>query len=234
MDLTPPTKTAFDPSRYLTKVKGNDYLEAKWRIAWFRDVYPAGTITTELLRMEGTWAVVRAEVRATDADGTFHGSATGMAMDDAGSFGAFLEKCETAAVARALAMLGFGTQFAAELDDDGRIADAPMGRSGTREWSREHDNAPRDARQPTPFNRNQQQLPQGYGAQQNAAPSPKQMSFIRSVARELKMDDAALNKFTQELVNSDLDQISRRDASVVIEALKGRQQERENRRDYQR
>jgi len=210
VDVT--TKGSFDPSRYLTKVKGNDYLEAKWRIAWFRDVYPAGTISTELLRMEGSWAVVRAEVRAIDADGTFHGSATGMAMDDAGKFEAFLEKCETAAVARALAMLGFGTQFAMELDDSGRIADAPV----------QHGNL---ERQPTPFRGNQ---PQGQRNIQNpdAPASDKQVSMIYGKAKALRWSNDALFDYLAERFNAPNpfgpEELRKGDASAVIDDLQAR------------
>ena len=40
------------------------------------------------------------------------------------------EKAETKAVGRALAMLGYGTQFAPELDEGERIVDSPVERKG--------------------------------------------------------------------------------------------------------
>lgn len=42
----------------------------------------------------------------------------------------FIEKANTGAVGRALAMIGFGTQFAPDLDEAHRIVDAPVERSG--------------------------------------------------------------------------------------------------------
>ena len=39
----------FDPTRYLTKVNGRDYLEVKWRLVWLRSVHPTARIETELV-----------------------------------------------------------------------------------------------------------------------------------------------------------------------------------------
>ncbi len=48
-------------------------------------------------------------------------------MEKACSFPDFLEKSETCAVGRALAELGFGTQFVAdELEEAHRIVDSPV------------------------------------------------------------------------------------------------------------
>jgi len=231
MDVTPPTKTAFDPSRYLTKVKGSEYLEVKWRLVWLRDQYPDARVETDLVAHTGNQAIFKATVTVIRGGGEIGGIATGWGSEDASAFANYIEKAETKAIGRALAALGFGTQFCDDLvygAADGHVVDAPVNRGGGGGYRQ-----PQRGPEPTAL--------YGIGRPQpirddgrDPSPSPKQMSFIRSVARELKMDDAALNQFTQELVNSDLDQISRRDASVVIETLKGRQQERENRRDYQR
>jgi hypothetical protein len=47
----------------------------------------------------------------------------------------FGPKAETGAIGRALAALGFGTQFAIELSEDDRIVDTPVDRSPTRRSS---------------------------------------------------------------------------------------------------
>ncbi|MGC4107049.1 MAG: hypothetical protein QM753_12005 [Thermomicrobiales bacterium] len=206
--------TAFDPSRYLTKVKGSDYLEVKWRLVWLRDQHPDATIETDLVAHTGNQAIFRAQVTLPSG-----ASATGWGSEDVSTFPNYIEKAETKAIGRALAALGFGTQFCDDMvygAADGHVVDAPVNRGG-------------GGTQPTALFGNGRPQPVRDDARDHS-PSPKQMSFIRSVARELKMDDAALNLFTQELVQADVEQISRRDASVVIEALKGRQQERENRR----
>lgn len=112
----------FDPSRYLTKVGAADYLEVKWRLVWLRDMYPDAQIETEMLDTpDPQEAVFRAKVTIplTGATSQAHGSETYNDFRD------FREKAETKAIGRALAGLGFGTQFSAyELDT--RIADTPV------------------------------------------------------------------------------------------------------------
>ena len=130
------SETRFDPTRHLRKVRGGaEYLEVKWRLVWFRERFPNGRIETELLHFTGSSGVVKATVTAIDADGAIHGLATGIKAGDAASFGDFLEKAETGAIGRALAALGFGTQFTADEYGEGedRVVDAPVQRdSGAR------------------------------------------------------------------------------------------------------
>ena len=47
----------FDPSRYLTKVSGSDYLEVKWRLLWLRQTHPDASIETELVTHDGQAAM---------------------------------------------------------------------------------------------------------------------------------------------------------------------------------
>lgn len=216
MDVTPNLPAPpFDPNRYLTKVKGSDYLEVKWRLVWLRDQHPDATIETDLVSHSGNHAIFRAQITIPSG-----GSATGWGSEDVSGFQNYIEKAETKAIGRALAALGFGTQFCDDMvygAAEGHVVDAPVNRGG---GGYQPDRGPN----PTAlFGNGRPQASREVG--NTNAPSPKQMSFIRSVARELKMDETALNDFTQELVNADFELISRRDASVVIEALKGRQQD---------
>lgn len=144
----------FNPREHLLQLKSRegskDYLPVAWRLVWFREQCPQGTIETEIVHLDleketfeetFVWnsekrrsekvmksalgvAVVRAIVR--DGKG---GVATGTKMEKAAAFGDFLEKAETGAIGRALAALGYGTQFAPELDEAHRIVDAPVDRS---------------------------------------------------------------------------------------------------------
>jgi hypothetical protein len=117
----------FDPKDKLSKVDGKDYLEVKWRLVWFRDVWPNGTITTEPLELSDQRAVFRATVTAIDADGVIRGSATGTKASSPQQFKrGYIEKAETGAIGRALAALGFGTQFEPEFDEGEHIVDAPV------------------------------------------------------------------------------------------------------------
>jgi len=150
----PQSSRVFNPNEHLMQIKNRggsaDYLPVQWRLVWFRSLFPQGTIETEIVHLdlereteEETYqwnnetrrsekvikrapgfAVFRATVR--DGQG---GVATGTKSEKAASFGDFLEKAETGAIGRALAALGYGTQFAGdEFDERHRIVDAPVDR----------------------------------------------------------------------------------------------------------
>jgi hypothetical protein len=120
------------------------------RLVWFRAVYPNGSIETEMLHLDleheveavsDTWndktqqseKVVKrskglAIFKATVKDGA-GGIGTGTKSETAANFPDFIEAAETGAIGRALASLGFGTQFAPELQEQHRIVDSPVSRS---------------------------------------------------------------------------------------------------------
>ena len=116
----------FDPKTHVTKLKGKDYLEVKWRLVWFRDVWPHGVISTEPVELTDQRAVFRATVIAMDADGVIRGSATGTKSETPRGFPDYIEKAETGSIGRALAALGFGTQFDPALDEGERVVDSPV------------------------------------------------------------------------------------------------------------
>src|SRR5690349_14309220 len=107
-ERTAPVATnAFEPAKYFVNLNGGgEYLEVKWRLPWLRTEHPGAVIETELVRLEERDAVFKARVSIPDG-----GSATGWGSESAGDFRDFLEKAETKAIGRALAALGFGTQF---------------------------------------------------------------------------------------------------------------------------
>ncbi len=117
-------KRKFDPSRYLRDLKGNDYLDVKWRLVWLRSEHPDAIIRTELVKVdEKIGAIFKAtiEIPGTGAVATGYGS------EAPKDFGDFVEKAETKAIGRACGHLGYGTQFAGE---DGDFA-APPRSSGS-------------------------------------------------------------------------------------------------------
>ena len=138
----------FNPTDHLMKLKGKDYLPVAWRLVWFREQHPNGIIDTEPLQLTDTYAVFQATVTAVGEDGTVLGRATGTKAQSKQGFADFIEKAETGAIGRALAALGFGTQFDPELEEGERLADSPV----------ERPNAPQKATQPpatpTPINAN--------------------------------------------------------------------------------
>jgi hypothetical protein len=121
----------FNPSEHLTKIKTKngmqDYLKVQYRLVWFRDAAPDGTIETELVHLdtEKQIAVFKATVTRNGAVAMGHGSETAKDFMD------YIEKAETKAIGRALAALGYGTQFTGdELDEGERIVDTPVATSG--------------------------------------------------------------------------------------------------------
>jgi len=114
---------AFNPEQHLRNLKGNHYLDVKWRLMWLREEHPAARIATEMAHLdtEQKLAVFKAEVSIPDK-----GSATGYGSETERDFPqGWVEKAETKAIGRALAALGFGTQFALELDEGDRVVDSP-------------------------------------------------------------------------------------------------------------
>lgn len=129
-----PGKT-FDPRPYLRRitVRGQeaDYLDVKWRLAWLRTEHPDAQITTEHVTLDAATAVFRATVQIPNG-----GCATGYGSETRDDFADYIEKAETKSIGRALAALGYGTQFALDFDLEEEtgsgphpIADAPVERS---------------------------------------------------------------------------------------------------------
>ena len=113
----------FDPKEHMTKLQNRDYLEVKWRVVWFREAHPTGAITTELIATEPS-VIVRAQVHGADGVMLAADYGTAPAAGKGTWTGRAVEKASTAAVGRALALAGFGTQFDAD-DDTDNLADAP-------------------------------------------------------------------------------------------------------------
>lgn len=117
---------AFNPQEHMIKLKDKDYLQVKWRLVWFREEHPDWCINTDLIAWdkEKQLAVLKASILEPSG----HTVSTGYGSESIKDFGDYLEKAETKAVGRALAMLGFGTQFAPDLDEEERIVDSPVER----------------------------------------------------------------------------------------------------------
>lgn len=119
------SETTFDPTKHLIRVQGGrEYLPVAQRLVWFRSAHPDWGIETriEVLDIDAAVAVFSATV--TNADGKIMARAT--KMETAKGFADYVEKAETGSIGRALALCGYGTQFAPELEEGERIVDSPQ------------------------------------------------------------------------------------------------------------
>ena len=113
-----------DPQSGQWVTRLDDYLEVKHRVIWFREKHPHGVITTESLLLDWEQGVAVCQATVEDGEG---GKASAMGTETRKSFEDFVEKAGTRAVGRALALLGFGTQFVGEeLSEGEHVADAPV------------------------------------------------------------------------------------------------------------
>jgi hypothetical protein len=97
-----------DPETGQWVTRQDDYLEVKWRLCWFREKYPHGSIITETVLLDWDKGVCIHRAHVGDGEG---GMATGTSTETRKGFEDFVEKSETRAIGRALAALGIGTQF---------------------------------------------------------------------------------------------------------------------------
>lgn len=103
---------------------GSYYLPVAGRLVWFRSEHPDWRIITEIVQGDFHlgWMVMRAQI--LDSNGTViatgHKSETKQGFPDG-----WVEKAETGAIGRALAIAGYGAQYAIELQQD--EGNAPQG-----------------------------------------------------------------------------------------------------------
>lgn len=95
-------------------------------MVWFRSEHPNWSIDTKPLEVntEKRYVIFKATIK--DENGRL--ISTGHKVETKDGFNDYLEKAETGAVGRALALCGYGTQFAPELNEEERIVDSPIGR----------------------------------------------------------------------------------------------------------
>lgn len=97
-----------------------DYLDVQWRVVWFRNDHPDGEIRCEFIDRPGEVSLFKAMVSIPGGGYAEAYKAISGNVDNA------FEKAQTQAVGRALALLGYGTQFCGlELGgDEMNVADA--------------------------------------------------------------------------------------------------------------
>ncbi len=119
-------KVKFNPQEHMMDLKGKQYLQVAWRLVWFREEHPDWRIATEIIEhVYGDHAVIGATISDPKTETIFCNAVGSESIKD---FRDYLEKAETKAIGRALAILGYGTQFAPEMDEEERIVDSPVER----------------------------------------------------------------------------------------------------------
>jgi hypothetical protein len=128
----------FDPMKYMLKLPKTkkvklsngqvkweqieaDYLPVAARIMWFRREHPDWSIITKIVQLANKAVVMKAVIK--NAEGRV--IATARKKETEIGFPDYIEKAETGAIGRALALCGYGTLQAPEFDEGERLADAP-------------------------------------------------------------------------------------------------------------
>lgn len=200
------TERTFEASRYLTKLRGQDYLEVKWRLVWLRSEHPDAVIQTELIHMADGQATFKARVALPTG-----GEASGWGTETADDFRDYVEKAETKALGRALAALGFGTQFcedfAFDSDQQGKVVDSPLDR----------ERYPATAAQ-RPGN-GTQRVPDG-GERRPSLATPAQVNAIYVIGRNNMLSNDEVDERARQLHGRVPAELTKREASEFIDQLK--------------
>ncbi len=200
---------AFEPGRYLTKVGGADYLEVKWRLVWLRQRHPDAVIETTLVEHNADAAVFRAVVSIPQG-----GCASGWGSESMSDFRDYIEKAETKALGRALAALGFGTQFCPDFEFGaaaGRVVDSPIDFASSRGRQSASASASASASDGDRRIANLQQ-----------AATSRQLKFIQAIGREANLSDEQIDDEATRLYGRPVADLDRRAASALIEHLQQR------------
>jgi hypothetical protein len=127
-------KTAKGTELPVMNLKGKRYLQVNQRLVWFVEENPFYDIQTNVKMLTDDCAFCTAviQVLKPNEDPTkgllVVKRVTATKVEDRKGFSDFIEKSETGSIGRALALLGYGTQFTGDEFNEGntRIVDAPI------------------------------------------------------------------------------------------------------------
>lgn len=108
----------------LISLKGKQYLQVSHRLVWFREEKPEWSLENDYLEINEKYAIARCIVK--NDQGRI--IAVAHKREDLKDFNDYIEKAQTSAIGRALALCGYGTQFTEDLEEGERLADAPVDR----------------------------------------------------------------------------------------------------------
>lgn len=187
---------------FITVQGGAQYLPARWRVVWLRrQVATAGwSIQTQMVaHVAGTCASAggrgkspkitggMAVFKAVVMDDRNKIIGEGHAQEFSDNFSDYIEKAETSAIARALAISGFGTESALDLDE-GWIADSPIKADGSL-------GSIEAAREETPIVIGKSEITNVMQGGRQQVATQAQMAAIREASNELSLPPDALAAF---------------------------------------
>jgi hypothetical protein len=175
-------------NRKTGEITSSDYLKVPDRTMWFirdqRQLIAAGLakctyiIQTDLVEIDRTKGFALFKTYVRDVLGN---EATDIGSETAADFPDYTEKAATKSRGRALAALGYGTQFAIE-GDEGDLVDAPVQRSASRSRSsrarQQHNEKPATLAGPASLGQ-----VRSYLRSNGMATSDEQDSFLHSILR---------------------------------------------------
>lgn len=122
-----PARTSKGTELPLMDLRGKPYLQVAHRLVWLNDDHVRFNIETTFPKIDDDQTICQARVMICSEIGEVLRQATATKRETKKDFSDHTEKAETGAIGRALAMLGFGTQFTTQdLDEGDRLADAPI------------------------------------------------------------------------------------------------------------
>ena len=125
----------FNPPEFTRQLPNDDgsmslYMDVKYRLLWFRLHNPNGKIAPEIVHVDDKSAVVCCKVYVDKSDplDQYLAKSSAQRFATQEKYGdRYLETAETAAMGRALAAAGYGTQFCGATDMfGGDVVDAPL------------------------------------------------------------------------------------------------------------
>jgi hypothetical protein len=198
----------FNAQEHITIIDGGAYLEVKWRLVWLREQHPDAVIETDMVESSRDHAIFKASVRLGDG-----ASATGWGSEYREQFPNFIEAAETKALGRALAALGFGTQFAGDLGTDRNgfgLSDAPVRLHAVGESV-------------------QQQQYQSSYQQTELEPTDRQRKLIEVLRSQLNLSLEELDEIARQHGGAPMESIGRKGVSALITELQRLKQEKQER-----
>ncbi len=176
----------------------SNYETVETRLARFWEQYPDGRVETTLMNYDGDSCIVRSVVwkHRDDANPTATGYAHEIHTDRGVNMTSFIENCETSSLGRCLSNMGLAKQGA---------------RPSREEMQKVERLTPTDTRE-TPVH-----TPRG------AFATPKQIGYIKKLAKDAGLDDLRLLEMIHRELNDDsavLELLKSHEASRMIEVLK--------------